>query len=75
MAVILSECIELPTLDFLPMISRVVIIHKRDGSIIEVSLFDVNMDKIPEVVAVIRCAGSGGYLSADAYDCGGKSLF
>jgi len=42
------------------------IICKRDGSIVRVEMTDIDGDTVSEVVVVIQCAGSGGYLSADA---------
>ncbi len=43
------------------------LIRERDGAIESVKLADVDGDKVAEVVVIIRCAGTGGYLSADAF--------
>ena len=50
-----------PTDDFLGGLIR-----KRNGSIERVEMCDIDGDKVPELIIVIRCAGSGSYLSADA---------
>lgn len=47
------------------------VIHKRDGTIEDVLKADVDRDGTPEIVVVVRCAGSGGYLSAHAFSIGG----
>ncbi|MFM5363022.1 PliI family lysozyme inhibitor of I-type lysozyme [Aeromonas veronii] len=39
----------------------------RDGSIKELKLLDLNGDKQPELIVVVESAGSGSYLSADAF--------
>ncbi|MFQ1878381.1 PliI family lysozyme inhibitor of I-type lysozyme [Aeromonas jandaei] len=39
----------------------------RDGSIKELKLLDLNGDKQPELVVIMESAGSGSYLSADAF--------
>ncbi|MBW2244531.1 MAG: PliI family lysozyme inhibitor of I-type lysozyme [Deltaproteobacteria bacterium] len=38
----------------------------RDGSIERLAVEDVDGDEVTELVVVVRSAGSGGYLSADA---------
>ncbi len=43
-------------------------ILKRNGYIEKVELQDVNADGIKDLVVVIRCVGSGSYLSADAFE-------
>ncbi|QZA81586.1 PliI family lysozyme inhibitor of I-type lysozyme [Deefgea piscis] len=42
-------------------------IQPRDGSLERVINADINGDGIDEVIIVLRSAGSGGYLSADAF--------
>ena len=49
------------------------IIRPRDGTIQEVRLASI-CPRQTHLVVVIRCAGSGGYLSADAYSYGGHRL-
>lgn len=39
----------------------------RDGGIKEVKLADLNGDKQPELIVAVESAGSGSYLSADAF--------
>ncbi len=39
----------------------------RDGGIKELKLLDLNGDKQPELIVVVESAGSGSYLSADAF--------
>ncbi|MNC37068.1 hypothetical protein D3C75_856210 [compost metagenome] len=39
----------------------------RDGSIKALKLLDLNGDKQPELIVVVESAGSGSYLSADAF--------
>lgn len=58
-----------PTDDF-----RVGVIHERDGSIEKVVLADVDGDGHDEIVVIVRCAGTGSYLSAHAFAIGKKSL-
>ena len=43
------------------------LVRPRDGTIERVLLADLDRDDRPEVVVVIRSAGTGGYLSADAF--------
>jgi len=45
------------------------IICPRDGTIEKVMSADIDGDEIPELIVVIRNAGTGGYLSADAFNC------
>ena len=54
---------EFPTDDFLCGI-----IWQRDGSVERVIIKDINGDKEEEIIVVVRSAGTGGYLSADAFD-------
>ena len=39
----------------------------RDGSIKALKLLDLNGDKQPELIVLVESAGSGSYLSADAF--------
>jgi hypothetical protein len=39
----------------------------RDGSIKEIKLQDLNGDKQPELIVIVENAGTGGYISADAF--------
>ncbi|MFQ2152990.1 PliI family lysozyme inhibitor of I-type lysozyme [Aeromonas sanarellii] len=39
----------------------------RDGSIKALKLLDLNGDKQPELIVIVESAGSGSYLSADAF--------
>lgn len=48
------------------------IIRPRDGTIENVVMADLDGDGTPELVVVIRNAGSGSYLSADAFSCEGR---
>lgn len=43
------------------------IIMPRNGSLVAARLVDLNDDKQPELIVVAQSAGSGGYLSADAF--------
>lgn len=60
---------EFPTDDFVAGVIR-----PRDGTIVRVALEDVDGDARPEIVIVMQSAGSGGYLSADAFRYGKRSL-
>ena len=42
-------------------------VRPRDGTLEALKFADINRDGRPEVIVVIRSAGSGGYLSADAF--------
>lgn len=50
------------------------IVRPRDGSVEEIKFADIDRDGAPEIVVVTRSAGSGGYLSADAFRFQQKSL-
>jgi hypothetical protein len=50
------------------------VIQKRDGALEKVLLADIDGDGHPEVVVIVRCVGTGGYLSAHAFAVGPKSL-
>lgn len=43
------------------------LISARDGVIEKVVLGDINGDREPEIIVVVRSAGTGGYLSAHAF--------
>ena len=42
-------------------------LRPRDGAVESIRFADLDRDGTPELVVVLRSAGSGGYLSADAY--------
>ena len=50
------------------------IVLPRDGMIARVQFQDLDGDGIAEILVIIRSTGSGGYLSADAFRYGNKSL-
>ena len=60
---------EFPTDDFLCGIIR-----PRDGSIEKIMIQDINEDGAEEIIIIIRSAGTGGYLSADAFQYQSKLL-
>lgn len=60
---------EFPTDEFLAGVVR-----PRDGTVSKVLLADVDGDGRPEIVVVVQSAGSGGYLSADAFRYGRRSV-
>ncbi|MCJ7838890.1 MAG: PliI family lysozyme inhibitor of I-type lysozyme [Burkholderiales bacterium] len=43
------------------------VVRARDGAVEKVLLADLGDDRHPSLIVAIRSAGSGGYLSADAY--------
>ncbi len=43
------------------------IVRSRDGTVEDVRFSDLDRDGAPEIIVVIRSAGTGGYLSADAF--------
>jgi hypothetical protein len=49
-------------------------IRPRDGAVANVLFADVDRDGAPEIVVVLRSAGTGGYLSADAFRLQGTIL-
>lgn len=49
-------------------------VRPRNGTVEAVRFADVDGDGRPEIVVIIRAAGSGGYLSADAFRYQTKSL-
>ncbi len=50
------------------------IVQPRDGSIESIRFADLDRDGAPEIVVVMRAAGSGGFLSADAFRVQASSL-
>src|SRR5262245_21841842 len=50
------------------------IVRPRDGTVEHVLLSDLDRDGSPEIIVVIRSAGTGGYLSADAFRLHGTIL-
>jgi hypothetical protein len=50
------------------------IVRPRDGAVESVQPADVDGDGAPEIVVVVRAAGTGGYLSADAFHLRGTTL-
>lgn len=48
------------------------VIHKRNGTVEDVKLADVDSNSTIELVVVIRSVGTGGYLSADAFNLVGQ---
>lgn len=53
------------------------VVLPRDGTIKEVKLAELSGDQAPELVVIAESAGSGGYLSADAFtvNAGGIESF
>ncbi|MOA44590.1 hypothetical protein D3C78_1668930 [compost metagenome] len=49
-------------------------VRPRDGAVENVLFSDVNGDRSPEIVVVIRSAGTGSYRSADAFHLQGTTL-
>lgn len=60
---------EYPTDDFLWGL-----LLSRDGAIESVIFADIDQDGAKEIVVTIRCAGTGSYLSADAFKVKDKQL-
>lgn len=50
------------------------IVRPRDGSIESIRFADLDRDGVPEIIVVMRAAGSGGFLSADAFHFQASSL-
>ena len=46
----------------------------RDGMVEQVLLAPLAQDEIPSLIVVIRSAGNGGYLSADAFSVAESSI-
>lgn len=51
------------------------LVWRRDGAVEKLVFGDVDGDRNPDIVVVIRSAGTGGYLSADAFRLRGKGLW
>jgi hypothetical protein len=49
-------------------------VRPRDGTVSDIRFADLDRDGLPEVIVIIRSAGSGSYLSADAFQLKGKIL-
>lgn len=49
-------------------------VRPRDGAVESVAFADVDGDRTPDIIVIIRSAGSGGYLSADAFQLSGSVL-
>ncbi len=43
-------------------------IQPRNGYIEKIELQDLNADGLKELIIIVRCVGTGGYLSADAFE-------
>ena len=50
------------------------LIRARDGTVAHLTTHDIDGDGSEEIIVIIRNAGSGGYLSADAIRYQGKQL-
>ena len=50
------------------------VIRPRDGTVEKAFLANIANDASPSLVVVIRSAGSGGYLSADAFTIANKTV-
>jgi hypothetical protein len=50
------------------------IVRRRDGTVERVVFSDLDHDGSPEIIVVIRSAGTGGFLSADAFRLHGATL-
>jgi hypothetical protein len=48
------------------------LIHARDGVVEKVVLSDIDGEGQPEIIVIVRSAGTGGYLSAHAFAVGKK---
>jgi hypothetical protein len=49
-------------------------VRSRDGTVEDVRFSDLDRDGLPDIIVVIRTAGTGGYLSADAFRLRGTIL-
>lgn len=50
------------------------IVHARNGVVDALRFEDIDGDKKPEIVVIVRYAGSGAFISADAFAQHGKTL-
>ena len=50
------------------------LIRPRNGTVEAVRFDDLDGDKTPEIVVIMRSVGSGGYVSADAFRYKSRSL-
>jgi len=50
------------------------VVRRRDGAIENLVFADVDGDNAPEIVVIIRAAGTGGYVSANAFHLDGSAL-
>jgi hypothetical protein len=46
---------------------RAGLVRSRDGTVERLLLADIDGDRVAEIVVIVRSAGSGGYLSAQAF--------
>jgi hypothetical protein len=46
---------------------RAGVVRSRDGTVEKVLLADIDGDRRPEIIVLVRSAGTGGYLSAQAF--------
>jgi hypothetical protein len=46
---------------------RAGLVHRRDGTVEKVMLADIDGDRKPEIIVVVRSAGTGSHLSAQAF--------
>jgi hypothetical protein len=49
-------------------------VRRRDGALEKLLFSDLDGDALPEIVVVLRSAGTGGHLSADAFQLRGSTL-
>ena len=49
-------------------------VRRRDGAVENLLFSDLDGDAVPEIVVVVRSAGTGGHLSADAFQLHGSAI-
>lgn len=49
-------------------------VRPRDGTVEDIRFFDLDRDGSSDIIVIIRSAGTGGYLSADAFRFRARSL-
>jgi hypothetical protein len=49
-------------------------VRAREGTVEDVRFADLNRDELPNVIVMTRSAGTGAYLSADAFQLRGTDL-